>query len=193
MLRTTAILFTASLMLAGCNSWSTSNIKHSRPETVAAPIAPESVTVVQGDLAGKSYEKLTDLQVTVNKTTAFSANPTADQVIAKLKEEAASIGADAVINAEVSNVQVSAFSWGSRTGTGEAVKLADTKACSLEELALEDLQAIDQRIDQRVFKALSIEASVASRSSYGGTAPDQVKARVAEAQARLAAESSSED
>ena len=72
--------------------------------------------------------------------------------------------------------------------TGEAVKLADTKACSLEELTLGDLKAIDERIDDRVFKALSIEASVASRASYGGTAPDQVHQRVEEARARLEAE-----
>ncbi len=68
---------------------------------------------------------------------------------------------------------------------GEAVKLADSKACSLDDLPLEDLQAIDKRIDARVFDALSIDASVASRASYGGTAPDQVKQRVAEAKAML--------
>ena len=72
--------------------------------------------------------------------------------------------------------------------TGEAVKLADNKSCALEELALADLQAIDPRIDERVFGALSIEASVASRASYGGTAPDQVHSRVAEARTRLAQE-----
>jgi len=74
--------------------------------------------------------------------------------------------------------------------TGEAVKLADAKGCSLEQLSLADLKAIDDRIDEGVFKALSIEASVASRSSYGGTAPDQVRLRVAEARDALADESS---
>jgi argininosuccinate lyase len=39
-----------------------------------------------------------------------------------------------------------------------------------------------------VFAALSVEASVASRASYGGTAPDQVKARVAEARVALGLE-----
>ena len=72
--------------------------------------------------------------------------------------------------------------------TGEAVKLADAKSCSLEELSLDDLQGIDQRIDGRVFDALSIEASVASRSSYGGTASDQVRDRVAEARKVLEAQ-----
>lgn len=76
--------------------------------------------------------------------------------------------------------------------TGEAVKLADAKGCSLEELALADLQAIDPRIDESVFGALSIDASVAARASYGGTAPDQVRQRVAEARERLARETGTE-
>jgi len=76
--------------------------------------------------------------------------------------------------------------------TGEAVKLADAKGCSLEELALADLQAIDPRINESVFGALSIEASVAARASYGGTAPDQVRQRVAEARERLARETGTE-
>ena len=39
--------------------------------------------------------------------------------------------------------------------------------------------------DERVFDALSVDASVAARASYGGTAPDQVRARVIEAKAEL--------
>jgi argininosuccinate lyase len=50
---------------------------------------------------------------------------------------------------------------------------------------LEVLQAIDARIDQRVFDALSVDASVAARSSYGGTAPEQVRLQVARARAEL--------
>ncbi len=76
--------------------------------------------------------------------------------------------------------------------TGEAVKLADAKGCSLEELALADLQAIDPRINESVFGALSIDASVAARASYGGTAPDQVRQRVAQARERLARETGTE-
>ena len=53
---------------------------------------------------------------------------------------------------------------------------------------LADLKAIDKRIDEAVFTALSVEASVASRSSHGGTAPDQVRRRVAEARAALGME-----
>ena len=72
--------------------------------------------------------------------------------------------------------------------TGAAVKLAESKGLALDQLALADLQAIDARIDERVYAALSVEASVAARASYGGTAPDQVRARVAEARVVLGLE-----
>jgi argininosuccinate lyase len=73
--------------------------------------------------------------------------------------------------------------------TGAAVKLAEGRGLALDQLPLADLQALDARIDQRVFAALSVEASVAARSSYGGTAPEQVRARVAEARRALGLES----
>lgn len=69
--------------------------------------------------------------------------------------------------------------------TGAAVKLAEQQGVALDALSLDQLQAIDARIDERVFKALSVDASVASRKSFGGTAPDQVRLRIAEARAAL--------
>ncbi|MEY4671162.1 MAG: argininosuccinate lyase [Pseudomonadota bacterium] len=72
--------------------------------------------------------------------------------------------------------------------TGAAVKLAESRGVALDALPLADLQAIDARIDQRVFAALSVDASVASRASYGGTAPEQVRQRVAEARVALGLE-----
>ena len=72
--------------------------------------------------------------------------------------------------------------------TGAAVKLADKKGVALDQLALDDLKAIDQRIDQEVFQALSVDASVAARASYGGTAPVRVREQVAAAKQRLGME-----
>ncbi len=69
--------------------------------------------------------------------------------------------------------------------TGSAVKLAEARGIALDQLPLDDLKAIDGRIDERVYAALSVEASVAARASHGGTAPDQVRARVAEARMAL--------
>ena len=72
--------------------------------------------------------------------------------------------------------------------TGAAVKLAESRSVALDALSLADLQAIDARIGERVFAALSVDASVASRASYGGTAPEQVRQRVAEARMALGLE-----
>ena len=73
--------------------------------------------------------------------------------------------------------------------TGAAVKLAESQGKALDELSLDELQAIDPRIDERVYGALSVEASVAARASHGGTAPEQVRLRVADARRALGMES----
>ncbi|MGN6356986.1 MAG: argininosuccinate lyase [Novosphingobium sp.] len=72
--------------------------------------------------------------------------------------------------------------------TGAAVKLAESRGVALDQLPLGDLQAIDSRIDERIFSALSVEASVAVRASHGGTAPVEVRKRVAEARFALGLE-----
>ncbi|MBU2589034.1 MAG: argininosuccinate lyase, partial [Alphaproteobacteria bacterium] len=72
--------------------------------------------------------------------------------------------------------------------TGSAVKLAESRGAALDALPLADLQAIDARIDQSVYAALSVDASVAARASYGGTAPDQVRLQVARMRAALGME-----
>jgi argininosuccinate lyase len=69
--------------------------------------------------------------------------------------------------------------------TGAVVKLAEGEGLALSALPLDKLQMIDRRIDERVYQALTVDASVASRTSHGGTAPDQVRARIAEAKAAL--------
>ncbi len=72
--------------------------------------------------------------------------------------------------------------------TGAAVKLAESRGVALDALSLADLLAIDARIDQSVYAALSVDASVAARASYGGTAPDQVRLQVARMRAALGME-----
>jgi argininosuccinate lyase len=69
--------------------------------------------------------------------------------------------------------------------TGAVVKLAEEKRCRLSELSLEDMQAIDARLTADVFGVLTVDASIASRTSHGGTAPAQVKARILDAKTLL--------
>jgi argininosuccinate lyase len=59
--------------------------------------------------------------------------------------------------------------------TGTIVKRAETKGRLLEELSLAEMQAVEPRITKEVFSVLSVDASVRSRTSYGGTAPQNVR------------------
>ncbi|MEO0487187.1 MAG: argininosuccinate lyase [Pseudomonadota bacterium] len=63
--------------------------------------------------------------------------------------------------------------------TGALVALAEGKGVDLPELSLADMQSVHGQITEDVYTVLTVEASVASRMSYGGTAPDQVRAQVA--------------
>ncbi len=65
--------------------------------------------------------------------------------------------------------------------TGSAVKRAEELGVALDKLPIADLQAIDARIDATVYDVLSVDASVASRTSFGGTAPARVRAAIAAA------------
>jgi argininosuccinate lyase len=62
--------------------------------------------------------------------------------------------------------------------TGAAVKRAEQLGCDLPGLPLAELQGLEPRITDDVYRVLTPEASVASRKSYGGTAPDQVRAQI---------------
>ncbi|MCQ2003077.1 argininosuccinate lyase [Rhizobium sp. NRK18] len=63
--------------------------------------------------------------------------------------------------------------------TGRAVAMAEGKGCDLAALSLADLQSINPAITDKVFDVLTVEASVASRTSFGGTAPSEVRKQIA--------------
>jgi len=69
--------------------------------------------------------------------------------------------------------------------TGRAVRAAEAKGVGLDALTDADLAEIDSRLTPEVRGVLSVEASVASRASYGGTAPANVRAAIAAVRARL--------
>jgi argininosuccinate lyase len=70
--------------------------------------------------------------------------------------------------------------------TGRLVALAEGKGVDLSGLTLAEMQAVEPRIHDGVFGVLTVAASVASRTSFGGTAPANVAAMAAEWRARLA-------
>jgi argininosuccinate lyase len=70
--------------------------------------------------------------------------------------------------------------------TGRLVAAAETKGVDLSGLTLADMQSAEPRITADVFSVLTVEASVASRTSHGGTAPDNVRREAARWHAALA-------
>ncbi len=62
--------------------------------------------------------------------------------------------------------------------TGTLVGMAEGKDCDLPDLTLEDMQTVHGAINESVFDVLGVHNSVASRMSYGGTAPAQVRKQI---------------
>ena len=69
--------------------------------------------------------------------------------------------------------------------TGKIVKLAEDKNVQLHEIPLQDMQSVEPRITANIFDVLSVEASMKSRTSFGGTAPVMVKAAISDAKKRF--------
>jgi argininosuccinate lyase len=69
--------------------------------------------------------------------------------------------------------------------TGAAVKRAEALGVDLAQLPLQELQSLEPGVTEAVYKVLTPEASCASRQSFGGTAPEQVRMRIAEWKLRL--------
>jgi argininosuccinate lyase len=63
--------------------------------------------------------------------------------------------------------------------TGRLVAAAEARGLDLSGLSLADMQEVEPRISQDVFSVLTVDASVRSRTSYGGTAPENVAAQAA--------------
>jgi argininosuccinate lyase len=69
--------------------------------------------------------------------------------------------------------------------TGRLVALAAAKGVGLADVSLADMRQVEPRITKDVYRAVTVEASVAARKSFGGTAPANVKRAVAAARRRF--------
>ncbi|MBT8415035.1 MAG: argininosuccinate lyase [Boseongicola sp.] len=70
--------------------------------------------------------------------------------------------------------------------TGRLVALAEAEGCDLPDLSLDQMKSAHEAITSSVFDVLGVDNSVASRTSYGGTAPEQVRAQINRWKERLA-------
>ena len=91
-------------------------VTSNRPET-----DPAKIILTKDDITDRKYEVIGDIKATVSKTTIFNSDPTPEKVDEELREEAAELGADAVILIRYGSVGVSVFSWGSLSGQGRAI------------------------------------------------------------------------
>ncbi len=111
----------ALLLLGACaDGCATSQIAKTEA-TARAPRAPDQIQIIEGDVTDRPYKSLGDVSVTVNKVTIFNADPTREMVNQRLRNEAAKLGADAVIQVRYGTVGISPLSWGSLDGKGRAV------------------------------------------------------------------------
>lgn len=69
--------------------------------------------------------------------------------------------------------------------TGAIVALAEKKGVDIAELSLKELQSVESAITEDIYSVLSPEASIQSRTSFGGTAPENVRAAAVEARKRF--------
>jgi hypothetical protein len=128
--RRLALLGLCSAALLGCaENWTQTKITNANASAgtstkvrTSTPPHGDDVLLTEGDITDRKYTVLGDLAVTVNKLTVFNADPTREQVDAKLKAEASKLGADAVILVRYGAVGISAVSWGSLDGKGRAIK-----------------------------------------------------------------------
>jgi argininosuccinate lyase len=68
-----------------------------------------------------------------------------------------------------------------------AVRLAEQKGCDVSDLSLDELKSFSPLVDASVYAVLTVEGSLSARNHIGGTAPEQVRAAIVRARARLAA------
>ncbi|APX22509.1 MAG: argininosuccinate lyase [Rhodobacteraceae bacterium] len=63
--------------------------------------------------------------------------------------------------------------------TGSLVAMAEKQGCDLPDLSLQDMRSVSGAITEGIYDVLGVHNSVASRLSYGGTAPERVREQVA--------------
>ena len=84
--------------------------------------ADVGVPVFPNDIVDRPYEVVGEVKAHVRKATIFSKEAGQAKIYRELWERADKLGADAVVKASYGDSHVTAFSWGSTTATGTAVK-----------------------------------------------------------------------
>ena len=111
--------------LVGCGDAATYKSELGPEAEAAASTASTPVNEVlvtsESTIGNKQLTVVGPVSANITKATALHPNPTVEQAEQKLRIEAAELGADAVIDAVISEVKVCLLSWGCREATGTAV------------------------------------------------------------------------
>ncbi len=118
------MILALALAVQACGTYSTSSVT---PATGAAqisavPKAPEQVMVTEKDILDRRYISLGDISITVRKVTIFDKDPSKELVNKALQEDAAEMGADAVVLVRYGTPGMGVFSYSQLEGAGRAVK-----------------------------------------------------------------------
>ncbi|PLS20710.1 hypothetical protein [Neptunicoccus cionae] len=109
-------------LFGGCTDWDTSSVSTSETVNQENAFSAQNVRLTAGAFDPNKYSRVTDLKVSVNKTTVFNPDPDVQAVEAKLKEEAYKVGATDVFEVRITDVGISLWSYGTRKGFGVAAK-----------------------------------------------------------------------
>jgi argininosuccinate lyase len=131
---------------------------------------------MQEDKAG-AFEAFDALDLSLQAMTGMISTMTPN--IARMREAAASGFSTATDLADFLVRELNIPFRDAHHITGAAVKAAEEAGLDLAQLPLSVLSAIEPRITDAIFDVLTVEASVASRQSYGGTAPVRVREQIA--------------
>ncbi|MEO9819969.1 MAG: hypothetical protein ABJQ34_15390 [Paracoccaceae bacterium] len=122
------IIIGAGLMaLSACSEISTAPANLDKQTAAAETLSGTSVNdislVSANTINGGNFTTIGEIKTSVGKATAFGKTPTLADGQQKLRIEAAELGADAVINVQISDVTVCLISWGCRNVSGTAVRI----------------------------------------------------------------------
>lgn len=109
-------------IVAGCTNWETSSVTPSAAVNQENTFVAQNVALSAAVFDPAKFTKVSDIEVSVNKATAFNPDPTVSAVEAKLKEEAYRLGATDVLEVRITDVGISLLSYGTRKGFGVAAK-----------------------------------------------------------------------
>lgn len=121
-MRNLFLITLCTLVLSSCETWQTTSVETYEAVNKSNPVDAAAIKLSSNAFDASKYIKLKELSVSVNKTTAFHPDPSIEMVEAELRKEAQKLGANSVVAVEISDVRISAWSWGKRSGSGIAVK-----------------------------------------------------------------------